>query len=75
MIPGLVERMGKEMADLAPSDVRTRILAPPERNIAAWIGGSILCSLSTFQNRWMSKHDYDEYGPSIVHQKCASLLF
>ena len=33
-----------------------------------WIGGSILASLSTFQNLWCSKQEYDESGPSIVHR-------
>uniref|UniRef100_A0A1X7VST2 Actin, cytoplasmic n=1 Tax=Amphimedon queenslandica TaxID=400682 RepID=A0A1X7VST2_AMPQE len=35
-----------------------------------WIGGSILASLSTFQQMWISKQEYDESGPSIVHRKC-----
>merc|ERR1711872_895679 len=33
-------------------------------------GGSILASLSTFQQMWISKQEYDECGPSIVHRKC-----
>ena len=70
MFPGLVDRMQKEMQGLFPSGIRSRFVASPERNIAAWIGGSILCSLSTFQRQWVSKKDYEEYGPSIVHQKC-----
>jgi hypothetical protein len=36
---------------------------------AVWIGGSILASLSTFQQMWISKQEYDESGPSIVHRK------
>lgn len=30
----------------------------------------ILASLSTFQQMWISKSEYDEAGPSIVHRKC-----
>merc|ERR1712130_869178 len=44
--------------------------APPERKYSVWIGGSILASLSTFQQMWTSKQEYDECGPSIVHRKC-----
>jgi hypothetical protein len=33
------------------------------------VGGSILSSLSTFQQMWISKQEYDESGPSIVHRK------
>merc|ERR1712083_225104 len=41
-----------------------------ERKYSVWIGGSILASLSTFQQMWISKQEYDECGPSIVHRKC-----
>lgn len=47
-----------------------QIIAPPERKYSVWIGGSILASLSTFQQMWISKPEYDEAGPSIVHRKC-----
>merc|ERR1719410_276569 len=42
----------------------------PERKYSVWIGGSILASLSTFQQMWISKQEYDECGPAIVHRKC-----
>jgi actin-related protein len=45
-------------------------VAPPERKYSVWIGGSILSSLSTFQQMWISKSEYDESGPTIVHRKC-----
>ena len=70
MYPGLSERMQKEIIALAPSSMRVRIIAPPERKYSVWIGGSILASLSTFQQMWISKQEYDESGPSIVHRKC-----
>jgi actin len=46
------------------------VIAPPERKYSVWIGGSIQASLSTFQQMWMSKEEYDESGPSLVHRKC-----
>ena len=70
MFPGIAERMHKELVALAPSAMRTKIIAPPERKYSVWIGGSILASLSTFQQMWISKEEYDESGPSIVHRKC-----
>ena len=51
-------------------DLQVKIVAPPERKYSVWIGGSILASLSTFQNLWCSKQEYDESGPGIVHRKC-----
>ena len=60
----------KEITSLAPSTMKIKIIAPPERKYSVWIGGSILASLSTFQQMWISKQEYDESGPSIVHRKC-----
>jgi len=70
MFPGIAERMTKEITALAPSTMKIKIVAPPERKYSVWIGGSILASLSTFQQMWISKAEYDEAGPSIVHRKC-----
>jgi actin len=70
MFPGLADRMSKETTALAPASIKVKIVAPPERKLSTWIGGSILASLSTFQELWISKEEYDESGPSIVHRKC-----
>jgi len=70
MYPGIADRMQKEITALAPSTMKIKIIAPPERKYSVWIGGSILASLSTFQQMWISKQEYDEAGPSIVHRKC-----
>ncbi|KAM0710692.1 hypothetical protein Q7P35_001430 [Cladosporium inversicolor] len=70
MYPGISDRMQKEITALAPSSMKVKIIAPPERKYSVWIGGSILASLSTFQQMWISKQEYDESGPSIVHRKC-----
>merc|ERR1711879_1120210 len=70
MFAGIGERMAKELTALAPSTMRIKVVAPPERKYSVCIGGSILSSLSTFQQMWISKGEYDESGPSIVHRKC-----
>ena len=70
MFPGIADRMQKEIVALAPPTMKIKIIAPPERKYSVWIGGSILASLSTFQQMWISKQEYDESGPSIVHRKC-----
>jgi len=46
------------------------MIAPAECKYSVWTGGSILASLSTFQQMWVSKDEYEEAGPSIVHRKC-----
>merc|ERR1712131_255248 len=48
MYPGIASRMQKEITALAPSTIKIKIIAPPERKYSVWIGGSILASLSTF---------------------------
>jgi len=70
MYPGFGDRVHKELSQLAPSTIKTKVISPPERKYSVWIGGSILASLSTFQQMWISKEEYDESGPSIVHRKC-----
>jgi len=70
MYPGIQERMEKEIRTLAPPTMKIKVVAPPERKYSVWIGGSILSSLSTFENMWITKEEYDESGPSIVHRKC-----
>merc|ERR1740129_2565285 len=69
MYRGLRERMDKEMSSLAPASVRVKIVAPEERKYSVFIGGSILSSLSTFQDMWITKEEYDESGPGIVQRK------
>mmetsp|Transcript_12859 Transcript_12859/g.15571 ORF Transcript_12859/g.15571 Transcript_12859/m.15571 type:complete len:377 (+) Transcript_12859:263-1393(+) len=70
MYEGLADRLTKEMVALAPPTMEIKVIAPPERKYSVWIGGSILASLSTFQQMWISKEEYDESGPAIVHRKC-----
>jgi len=70
MFAGIADRMQKELVNLAPSTIKIKIIAPPERKYSVWIGGSILASLSTFGQMWISKEEYDESGPAIVHRKC-----
>ncbi|OIS97607.1 PREDICTED: actin-100-like isoform X1 [Nicotiana attenuata] len=70
MFPGIAERLSKEVTALAPSSMKINVVAPPERKYNAWIGGSILASLSTFKQMCITKGEYDEIGPSIVHRKC-----
>lgn len=70
MFDGTAERMWQEVHNLAPNNNKIKVLAPPERKFSVWLGGSILASLSTFQTMWISKIEYDESGPNIIHRKC-----
>jgi actin-related protein len=70
MFPQINKRLQKELTAIAPAAIKVKIVAPPERKYSVWIGGSILSSLSTFQDMWISKEDFDESGPNVVHRKC-----
>jgi actin-related protein len=70
MYPGIAERLTKEIVSLAPSAMKIKVIAPAERKYSVWIGGSILSSLSSFQSMWITKSEFEEAGPSIVHRKC-----
>ena len=61
--------MQKEITALVPSTTKIKIIVPrPKHRYSVWIGSSILASLSTFQQMWISKQKYDQSGPSIVHE-------
>jgi len=70
MFEKIDERITKELTSLAPSTMEVKVTAPKERKYSVFIGGSILSSLSTFENMWISKAEYDESGPTVVHRKC-----
>ena len=46
MLPGITERMQKEITVLSPPTMEIKIIAPPERKYSAWIGGSVFISFS-----------------------------
>jgi len=72
LFAGLPERLTKEVQKLAPQNIssRVKVISVPERKYCVWIGGSILSSISTFSCMWITKEEYQEAGPSIVHRKC-----
>lgn len=71
MINGFKERVERDLSNIAPSKLKvTASTFPVERKFSSWIGGSILASLGTFQQMWISKAEYDENGSAICSRKC-----
>jgi len=70
MFPGIESRLQHEIRQLAPSNVKVKVIAAAERKYSVWIGGSILSSLQSFKEMWITKEHYDESGPAIVHRMC-----
>lgn len=68
---GFEPRIKKEIEKLAPSSVSVNVIAPEKRHISAWIGGSIMSTMSEFEEMCVNRSEFDDVGPSIVHRKCA----
>jgi actin len=69
-ITGFPERLYNELRAITSATFTINVVAPPNREYTCWIGGSIFSSLSTFEQVCISHDEYDEFGPTIVHQKC-----
>jgi len=72
LYPGLNERIYNELT-LKVSQQKVKVIAPQlaiERRFSSWIGGSILASLGTFHQLWMSKKEYEESGATLVEKRC-----
>ena len=71
MIKNLDKRLEKELNILKPFKMKeVKIVAPPERKYSVWTGGSILSSLESFNNTWITKQEFEEAGTQIIHRKC-----
>ena len=70
MFEFFLERLNKEISSLIPDSIKLKVIAPVERKFSVWIGGSVLSTLPTFQASWITREEYSEVGPSIVHRKC-----
>ena len=72
LFAGFAERLYHELSTAYPG-CRVRIAAnsnPVERKFGSWIGGSILASLGTFHQMWISRKEYEEQGAGIVEKRC-----
>lgn len=65
---GLVSRLEHELTRINPK-IRS-VRAPANRGYSAWIGGSILGSLSSLDNMYATVDEYAEHGARIINQKC-----
>jgi len=71
LFAGFTSRLSKEID--VPQLYNLKTIIPTdsaERRFSTWIGGSILGTLGTFQQMWISKKEYEEYGKELVHKRC-----
>lgn len=72
LFSSLRDRLERELTEVAPHLSKVKVVSPAnavERRYSVWIGGSILSSLGTFQQMWMSKAEYREHGAGLIHKK------
>ncbi|EAY22239.1 Actin family protein [Trichomonas vaginalis G3] len=70
MFPHFGERISNNLRGLLPPETNVLVQSPANRKNSAWIGGSVLVSLATFSQMWITKEEYDEVGPEVVNLKC-----
>ncbi|DAA13396.1 actin-related protein T1-like [Bos indicus] len=70
LFPGLEERLMKELEQLAFRGTPIKITASPDRCFSAWIGASIVTSLSSFKQMWITSADFMEFGACVVQRRC-----
>jgi actin-related protein 4 len=72
LINGFTDRLNNELTNMYPG-TRIKIQAAgltAERRFGSWIGGSILGSLGTFHQMWVSRKEYEEFGANVVEKRC-----
>ena len=72
VVPNLEARLSYELAITLPSFVKPKVVASRisvERSCASWIGASVLTSLGSFQQLWLSRTEYEEYGATMAIQR------
>lgn len=62
-IPGFQERLHQELIKTMPNlQDSIKVYADENRENSIWIGGNILATCESFQDMWILKQEYDEYG-------------
>lgn len=77
MFKGIEARLTSEIAKVVNARVQddVHVIAPGERKYSVWIGAAILSSLASFSNEWITKAEYHESGPTVVHRRSDALNF
>ncbi|XP_078242978.1 uncharacterized protein LOC110086817 isoform X1 [Pogona vitticeps] len=70
LFPGLRERLLKELQTLAPKGMLAKVEAPGDRMFSVWIVASVLTSLASFNDMWVTRQEYKEIGCTVLQKKC-----
>jgi actin-related protein len=64
---GMDLRLANELKSLYPA-VEVSVVSSAQREFSSWLGAAKMTELPSFEKRWISKQEYDESGPAIVHR-------
>lgn len=65
LFPGLEKRFMKELEQLAFRGTPIKITASPDGCFSEWISASIVTSLSSFRQMWVTSEDFMEFGTYV----------
>nr|XP_013006431.1 actin-2-like [Cavia porcellus] len=66
---GLRLRLQRELIGLVSPTIEVKVATSPYAKYGAWVGGSILSSLSTFKDMWVTSSEYKDVGCSIISRR------
>jgi len=69
-LPGFARRMEIELARLTVGSMKIKISTFDKPQTAVWNGASVMASLLTFEDMWITRAEYEQSGAKIVHRKC-----
>lgn len=70
LLGDMVYRVNKELIMKFGGKFKVNVESRQDRQFLAWKGGSIVSSLKSFANMWITRSEYFESGPEIIHRKC-----
>ena len=80
LFKGFLERLQRQIPDISPQNVKVKVVSGSgggsgsnsgtDRRFSSWVGGSILSSLGSFQQMWMSRQEFEEHGAIMIERKC-----
>lgn len=72
LFQGFKERVQADLRAGATYGTTVGVVAPPDRGTSVYQGGCVVGGLSTFQNKWVTRDEYEEEGKSRVLAKCVT---
>jgi len=70
VMPMVKAKVKDKVKTKARADIKINVNASINRKYSTWIGGSKLVQSGYLNDKWISRAEYEESGPQIVHSKC-----